>query len=135
MVRVAVAGGTSGLGRLVVNAITATKKHDVFVLSRKVINRFMNNLSFFITNCFQDSDVFASKPDVKLFAVDYAVPASITTVLEENHVDTVISCLHLNSKEASDAQLSLIEGAAKASTVKRFVPSEFGLDYLEVAKT
>lgn len=39
MVRVAVAGGTSGLGRLVVDAIVATKKHDVFVLSRKVINQ------------------------------------------------------------------------------------------------
>ncbi|KFZ16703.1 hypothetical protein V502_04964 [Pseudogymnoascus sp. VKM F-4520 (FW-2644)] len=116
MVRVAVAGGTSGLGRLVVNAIVATKKHDVFVLSRK------------------DSDVFASEPDVKLFAVDYAVPATITAVLEENRVDTVISCLHLNSKEASDAQLNLIEGVAKASTVERFAPSEFGLDYLEVAK-
>jgi len=39
MVRVAVAGGTSGLGLLVVKAIVATKKHNVFVLSRKVINR------------------------------------------------------------------------------------------------
>ncbi|OBT40168.1 hypothetical protein VE00_08825 [Pseudogymnoascus sp. WSF 3629] len=116
MVRVAVAGGTSGLGRLVVDAIVATKKHDVFVLSRK------------------DSDVFASEPDVKLFAVDYAVPATITAVLEENRIDTVISCLHLNSKEASDAQLNLIEGVGKASTVERFAPSEFGLDYLEVAK-
>ena len=44
MVRVAIAGGTSGLGRLVVNAITATKKHDVFVLSRKVVNRLLNTL-------------------------------------------------------------------------------------------
>jgi short-subunit dehydrogenase len=39
MARVAVAGGTSGLGLLVVKAIVATKKHNVFVLSRKVINR------------------------------------------------------------------------------------------------
>lgn len=46
----------------------------------------------------------------------------------------MISCLHLNSKEASDAQLNLIEGVGKAPTVKRFAPSEFGLDYLEVAK-
>ncbi|KFY41628.1 hypothetical protein V494_02898 [Pseudogymnoascus sp. VKM F-4513 (FW-928)] len=116
MVRVAVAGGTSGLGRLVVNAIMATKKHDVFVLSRK------------------DSDIFASEPEITLFSVDYAVPATITAVLEENRVDTVVSCLHLNSKEASDSQLNLIEGAARASSVERFAPSEFGLDYLEVAK-
>ncbi|OAF62147.1 hypothetical protein VC83_01439 [Pseudogymnoascus destructans] len=114
MVRVAVAGGTSGLGRLVVDAIVATKKHDVFVLSRK------------------ESDVFASKPNVKLFAVNYAVPATITAVLEKNRVGTVISCLHLNSKEASDVQLNLIEGVGK--TVERFAPSKFGLDYLEVAR-
>ncbi|KFY70879.1 hypothetical protein V499_08901 [Pseudogymnoascus sp. VKM F-103] len=116
MVRVAVAGGTSSLGRLVVNAIVAIKKHDVFVLSRK------------------DSDIFASEPNVKLFAVDYAVPATITAVLEENRVDTVISCLNLNTREASDAQLNLIEGVGKTSTVKRFAPSEFGLDNVEVAK-
>jgi hypothetical protein len=82
----------------------------------------------------QDSDAFASEPDVKVFAVDYAVPSSVTAVLEESRIDTVISCLHLNSKEASDAQLGLIEGAAKASTVVRFAPSEFGLDYVELSK-
>jgi hypothetical protein len=36
MVRVAVAGGTGGIGLIVVEAIVANKKHDVFVLSRKV---------------------------------------------------------------------------------------------------
>ena len=36
MVRVAVAGGTAGIGRTVVEAIVTTGKHDVFVLSRNV---------------------------------------------------------------------------------------------------
>ena len=41
MVRVAVAGGTGGLGRTVVEAIIASKKHDVFVLSRKVDSHYL----------------------------------------------------------------------------------------------
>jgi len=36
MARVAVAGGTNGLGRTVTEAIIALKKHTVFVLSRGV---------------------------------------------------------------------------------------------------
>lgn len=36
MVVVAVAGGTGNLGQAIVAAINSAKKHEVFVLSRKV---------------------------------------------------------------------------------------------------
>jgi uncharacterized protein YbjT (DUF2867 family) len=36
MVVVAVAGGTGGLGRMTVEALVATGKHDVKILARKV---------------------------------------------------------------------------------------------------
>lgn len=36
MVVVAVAGGTGGLGRMLVDALLATGKHDVKILARKV---------------------------------------------------------------------------------------------------
>lgn len=36
MVVVAVAGGTGGLGRMLVDALVATGKHDVKILARKV---------------------------------------------------------------------------------------------------
>lgn len=36
MTRVAIAGATSGIGSVIVNAIALTKQHDVFVLSRQV---------------------------------------------------------------------------------------------------
>lgn len=36
MVVVAVAGGTGGLGRMLVDAVVATGKHDVKILARKV---------------------------------------------------------------------------------------------------
>jgi NAD dependent epimerase/dehydratase family enzyme len=35
MVVVAISGGTGGLGRTITEAIAATEKHKVFVLSRK----------------------------------------------------------------------------------------------------
>lgn len=38
MVTVAVAGGTGGIGRTLVEAILATGKHDVKILSRTVRN-------------------------------------------------------------------------------------------------
>lgn len=38
MVRVAIAGGTGGLGRSVTEEINASGKHDVFVLSRTQVS-------------------------------------------------------------------------------------------------
>lgn len=38
MVKVTVAGGSNGLGRVIVRAIAATGKHEVSVLSRQVRN-------------------------------------------------------------------------------------------------
>jgi nucleoside-diphosphate-sugar epimerase len=42
-VRVAVAGGTGGLGRAIINGLLCGK-HEVFVLSRKVIRHFLHIL-------------------------------------------------------------------------------------------
>jgi short-subunit dehydrogenase len=36
MTRIAIAGATSSIGAVIADAIASTKKHDVFVLSRKV---------------------------------------------------------------------------------------------------
>lgn len=36
MVKVAIAGGSGGLGRVITEAIIATGKHEVFVISRSV---------------------------------------------------------------------------------------------------
>jgi hypothetical protein len=40
----------------------------------------------------------------------------------------------MTSEEASKSQLNLIDGAARSTTVRRFAPSEFGIDYLEAAR-
>ncbi|KAI5456759.1 hypothetical protein BGZ63DRAFT_428865 [Mariannaea sp. PMI_226] len=116
MTRVAIAGGTGGLGSTIVEAIIACKKHDVFVLSRTT------------------TEVFINQPEVTVLIVDYSSPENIEGVLKANAIDTVISCLTMNTEEGSQAQLNLIEGAAKSTTVRRFAPSEFGIDYMAASK-
>jgi hypothetical protein len=50
MVKVTVAGGSNGLGRVIVRAIAATGKHEVSVLSRQVRDHRHNNLDETIAN-------------------------------------------------------------------------------------
>jgi hypothetical protein len=45
MVKVAVAGGTGGLGRTIVDALEASSEHDYIILSRKVCNRLVPSSS------------------------------------------------------------------------------------------
>lgn len=44
MIVVAVAGGTGGIGRAIVNSIIRNAKHKVVILARKVSLRFMFKL-------------------------------------------------------------------------------------------
>ncbi|KAH7129109.1 hypothetical protein EDB81DRAFT_661985 [Dactylonectria macrodidyma] len=106
MSRVAIAGGTGGLGVTIIEAIIACKKHNVFVLSRN------------------ETDAFLKQPEVTVLIIDYLSPENIADVLRENAIDTVISCLSMNTEEAGQAQLNLIEGAVKSTTVRRFAPSD-----------
>jgi major membrane immunogen (membrane-anchored lipoprotein) len=68
---------------------------------------------------------------VPIIAVSYSDVDSLVIVLETNKVDTVISTVSIASEDASVAQLNLIEAAARASTTKRFIPSDFGIIYNE----
>ncbi|KAG9508150.1 hypothetical protein J7337_001713 [Fusarium musae] len=104
MGRVAVAGGSSGLGRTMVDALEAAKTHDYIVLSRK-----------------------ATGPETR--AVDYSNIDALTSLLESEQVDTVISMLPIDSDDSGQAQLNLIEGADRSKCTKRFLPSEFGMVY------
>ncbi|GJN73943.1 hypothetical protein PLICBS_008027 [Purpureocillium lilacinum] len=113
MVTVAVAGGSGSIGSAVVAAIAATKKHTVFVLSRK------------------ETGKFAEAEGVSVLVVDYESTDATADILSTNNVDTIISCLNLNSEEGNAAQVNLIVAAEKSSTVRRFAPSEYGIDYLK----
>ncbi|OGM51062.1 hypothetical protein ABOM_000293 [Aspergillus bombycis] len=105
MVKVAVAGGTTAIGRAIVKAIEKDGSHECVILSRNDSN------------------------DSKVLAVDYSDPKSLQSVLEEHEVHTVISAVSLQSEASGQAQLNLIEAADRSKATRRFMPSEFGAKY------
>lgn len=105
MVRVAVAGGTGGIGRHIVEGILETKKHDVIVLSRSA-------------NCPQLETLGA-----KIIAVSYDDTSSLIRALSGVH--TVISTIFsTDEKLVVAAQLALLDASIQVGA-KRFAPSEF----------
>ncbi|OGM48854.1 hypothetical protein ABOM_003004 [Aspergillus bombycis] len=113
VVTVAVSGGTGKLGRAIVEALRSTTNHSVLVLARGA------------------NDQLSSTLDVPILPVDYSSIESLSKVLDENNIDTVISTVPITDASASESQLNLIEAAMKASSTKRFIPSEFGIQYTE----
>lgn len=61
--------------------------------------------------------------------LDYSSVEDIASVLGRQEIETVISALNLDFEEIASAQVNLIRGASKAGTVKRFIPSDFNVDY------
>jgi hypothetical protein len=57
--------------------------------------------------------------------------SAIAEILRKNEVRVVISAIGVLFEDTHRAQINLIKGAAKAGTVTRFAPSEFGLDYIK----
>ncbi|KAH0422190.1 hypothetical protein CcaCcLH18_12971 [Colletotrichum camelliae] len=115
MVRVAIAGGSGGLGRVITKAIAQAKKHDIFVLSRRSMS------------------ISEQIPGVGCLIIDYSNVSQITDLLESNNIEVVISAIGIVFEDSHRAQLNLIEGASHSTTVRRFAPSEFALDYVEGA--
>ena len=106
MVKVAVAGGTGGIGRHIVEGILATKKHSVIVLSRSSSNAILESLG------------------AQVIAVDYNDHASLVAALQGVH--TVISAIWANEGMYAAVQISLLNAAVEVG-VKRFAPSEWAV--------
>jgi uncharacterized protein YbjT (DUF2867 family) len=107
MVKVAIAGGTGGVGLHLVEAILESKKHEVIVLSRS-----------------QSSPGF-QRLGVKVYQVSYDSPSALASALCGVH--TVISTISgYDEKTLAGSQLALLDAALKAG-VKRFAPSEFSV--------
>lgn len=64
-----------------------------------------------------------------LIQTDYSSESEVAQLLENHKVHTVICTFALDFQAASDSQVSLIRAADQASSVKRFIPSEFNVDY------
>ncbi|KAG7426751.1 Oxidoreductase BOA1 [Fusarium oxysporum f. sp. raphani] len=107
---VAVAGGTGGLGRALVDAIKAHGKHEVLVLSRKNTTGLEESLG------------------ARVVTVDYSNVDSLASILEERNIEIVISAVN-NISGDNHPEINLIRAADKSETTKRFIPSYFGTPY------
>ncbi|KAM0417023.1 hypothetical protein ACHAPT_012989 [Fusarium lateritium] len=105
MGKIAIAGGSTGIGRAIADVLESTTTHHQYIiLSRR-----------------------SSGSETR--AVDYSDIEALAALLEHEQVDTVISALAINDDEAGQAQLNLIEAANRSTSTRRFLPSEFGQVY------
>ncbi|OGM51146.1 nmrA-like family protein [Aspergillus bombycis] len=107
MVIVAVAGGTGGVGRTIVEALVQQAKHQVILLTRGV----------------PKSDPLLDQ--IQQVQVGYNDSTALARTLDQHGVHTVISAIGIVSDETSQSQLTLINAAAQSSATKRFIPSEY----------
>ncbi len=137
MVKVAIAGGSGGLGRVITDAIVATRKHEVFVLSRNVstVNWHHGEWHALIqVETEQNKSPFSDGTQLKYLEIDYSSIAGIAEMLRANEIEVVISAIGILFEDTYRAQMNLIDGASQSGTVKRFAPSEFAIDYVEAKK-
>ncbi|KAJ5675665.1 hypothetical protein N7462_008562 [Penicillium macrosclerotiorum] len=104
MVVIAVAGGTGGVGKTLVERLAQEPGFEVLVLSRNKQEE---------------------RNGVERVLIDYNDLLSMTRTLEHHNVHTVISAISIISDETSLAQLNLIEAAEMSSMTQRFIPSEY----------
>jgi nucleoside-diphosphate-sugar epimerase len=109
MAIVAVPGGTGNLGRTIVEAILATGKHQVKILSRK------------------PNPALEAEIGAPILGVDYSDVDAIVKVLEDNTIDTVISGIAMHSIDGTPPnEIELIRAADKSKATKRIISSEWG---------
>lgn len=134
MVTVAVAGGTGGIGRSIVDAILASGKHDLKILSRKVqpdIQRPLDPPKLIYPRSKADPDLEA-KLKTPIIAVDYSDVEGLTRVLEENNVHTVISAMTMLHVGGSvPREIELMHAADASKTTKRMISSDWGPPHTE----
>jgi hypothetical protein len=68
---------------------------------------------------------------ISILAVNYDDTASTRKLLQEHDIQIVISTLGLFSEGVAQAQINLIQAAIASTTVKKFIPSEYGIKYTE----
>lgn len=64
-----------------------------------------------------------------IIQTDYNSEDSLVELLDKHKINTVVCTFALDFQAASDAQITLIKAAERATSVTRFIPSEFNVDY------
>ncbi|WAO90212.1 NAD(P)-bd-dom domain-containing protein [Fusarium falciforme] len=107
MVNIAVAGGTGGVGRTIIDALKDNPKHKAIILSRTV-----------------SDGVDLGAP---VIGVDYDDVDALQAVLEKHEINAIISALALHIIGVGQAQINLIKAADKSEPTKRFVTSTWAV--------
>lgn len=125
---VAVAGATGAVGKTIVEQILNENKFSVVALTRRVW--FTKTKPPIPQNIPVDNwnkeHVESPVSNVQYVQTDYDDHSTLVQELERHAVQTVICAIGMLGDDCSQAQLSLIRAADQASTVKRFITSEFG---------
>ncbi|KAK0389982.1 hypothetical protein NLU13_3555 [Sarocladium strictum] len=106
---IAVAGGTGGLGRAIVDALNAAGKSKVVVLSR------------------QSSEEKEKEIGAPILAVDYNDVSGLAEILEKNNIDTIISTI--SNPTGPEPEFALIDAGDKSVVTKRYIPAIWGIPY------
>ncbi|KAI0126962.1 hypothetical protein BJ170DRAFT_425144 [Xylariales sp. AK1849] len=106
---VAIVGGTSSIGRAVLEGIQERGTHTAIVFSRNYKKEVEEELG------------------ARVIAADYGNVTELKKLLEDNNVETVIS--GTNNFTGGDAEINLIRAAELSSVTKRFIPSVWGCRY------
>ena len=117
MVNVAVAGGTSPtLGKSIVEAILATGRHKVIILSRKPSS----------SNPTTQTES-RTKYGAPVVDIDYTSVESQTTMLIDHSIHTLISVLKILDPTENINTHSNLLNAAQAARVERFILSDWSM--------
>ncbi|KAH8692251.1 hypothetical protein BGW36DRAFT_387288 [Talaromyces proteolyticus] len=113
---VAIAGGTSGWGRTLIEQLREeTDKFQIIVLTRGEPRE---------------------EEHVKYVQVDYDDIPALAAKLDHYLVQVVISVIGIYEESSSEAQFNLIEAADMSRAVQKFIPSEYSYNtdakYLEI---
>ncbi|KAJ5100296.1 hypothetical protein N7456_006348 [Penicillium angulare] len=104
MVKIAIAGGSGGIGQEIIDVLVATKKHEVILLSRK------------------SAPAESASQATTWVKTDYSSVDDLAQILQGVH--TVLSFVTEQEDPTSPVQKKLIDASVKAG-VKRFAPSEW----------
>ncbi|ESK93070.1 hypothetical protein Moror_8882 [Moniliophthora roreri MCA 2997] len=113
--RIAVAGGTGGIGRYIVEGLLTVKpKYSLYII---VLSRSSGDL------------IVYQGASASVIQVDYDNSSQLESVLREHAIDTIICTLaNQDLTQFSAIQERLLHAALNVPTFRRFAPSEFAID-------
>lgn len=77
----------------------------------------------------QTSTASTADGEPKRVSVDYSNVEQLSSVLRAHGVSVVVAALLLADDASTQSQINLIRAAALSGTVKKFIPTEYHLDY------